>query len=59
MLPLVRTSGEPLSTTAFSNAARLLRGLVGVVEVPGRIYPGDEMKIVVYEHPSWLSRETG
>ncbi len=51
-------SGEALSTTVFSNAARLLRGLVGVVEVPGEIFPGDEVRIVVYEHPSWLQRET-
>ena len=51
-------SGEALSTTMFSNPARLTRGLVGVVEVPGDIFPGDEVKIVVYEHPSWLQRET-
>lgn len=49
-------SGNKLSTIAFSNAARLTRGLVGVVEVPGDIYAGDEVKIVVYEHPGWLSR---
>ncbi len=50
-------SGEPLSTTAFSNAARLSRGLVGVVDVPGEIFPGDNVKIIVYEHPGWLHRE--
>lgn len=49
-------SGEPLSTTSFSNAARLTRGLVGIVEVPGDIYPGDEVEVVMYEHPSWLER---
>ena len=49
-------SGEPLSPTAFSNAARLSRGLVGVVEVPGEVSPGDAVTIVVYEHPSWLRR---
>ena len=49
-------SGEPLSTTTFSNTARLLRGLVGVVEVSGDVFPGDEIKVVVYEHPTWLKR---
>jgi len=49
-------SGEKLSTTAFSNAARLTRGIVGVVEVVGDIFPGDEVTIVPYEHPSWLQR---
>mgnify|MGYP001811628603 CR=1 FL=1 len=51
-----RRSGDELSTTAFSNAARLTRGLVGVVEVPGDVYPGDEVTIVPYEHPPWLER---
>lgn len=49
-------SGEELSATAFSNAARLQRGLVGVVEVPGEIHSGDEVRIEVYEHPAWLKR---
>lgn len=49
-------SGEPLSTTLFSNAARLTRGLVGIVEVPGDIFPGDEVEVVLYEHPGWLER---
>ncbi len=50
------TSGERPSTTAFSDAARLTRGLVGVVEVAGEIQPGDEVTIVPYEHPGWLRR---
>ncbi len=50
-------NGEALTSTAFSNAARLNRGLVGVVEVPGDIYPGDEVTIIPYEHPSWLRRD--
>jgi MOSC domain-containing protein YiiM len=50
------TSGEPLTTTAFSSAARLSRGIVGVVEVPGEIFPGDEVTIELYEQPSWLLR---
>ena len=49
------TSGKPLSTTAFSKAARLNRGLVGVIETAGVINAGDEVTVVVYEHPSWLS----
>ena len=50
-------NGSPLTSTAFSNAARLNRGLVGVVDVAGDIYPGDEVTITPYEHPSWLERE--
>ena len=49
-------SGRPLKTTAFSNAARLSRGIVGVVEVPGEIFQGDEVTIELYEQPSWLVR---
>lgn len=50
------TSGRPLQNTAFSKAAKLTRGLVGVVEVAGIIKVGDEVQITPYEHPSWLSR---
>lgn len=49
-------SGDSLTTTAFSNAARLSRGIVGVVEVPGEIFPQDEVRIELYEHPAWLLR---
>jgi len=49
-------AGEKLSSTKFSNAARLSRGLVGVVDVPGDIQPGDEVTVVPYEHPGWLQR---
>jgi MOSC domain-containing protein YiiM len=49
-------SGEPLSSTAFSKAAKLSRGLVGVVEVSGVIKAGDEVQIELYETPSWLIR---
>ena len=48
-------SGKPVENTAFSKAAKLSRGLVGVVESPGAIRAGDEITVVVYEHPSWLS----
>jgi len=52
-------SGKPLSTISFSNTARLTRGLVGVVEVTGEIFPGDEVEVVLYEHPGWLERSVG
>jgi len=48
-------SGVPLSTTAFSKAAKLKRGVVGVIEAAGVINAGDEITIVVYEHPAWLA----
>ncbi len=52
-------SGEPLSTTAFSKAAKLKRGVVGVIEAAGVINAGDEVTIALYEHPSWLADSPG
>jgi MOSC domain-containing protein YiiM len=49
-------SGKLLENTMFSKASKLLRGVVGVVEVAGIINPGDEVEVIVYEHPSWLAR---
>jgi len=49
-------SGTPLENTKFSKASKLLRGVVGVVEVAGIINPGDEVEVILYEHPSWLAR---
>ncbi len=49
-------SGKELSSTAFSKAAKLTRGLVGVVEVAGTISAGDEVTVELYESPAWLSR---
>ncbi|MGI9263253.1 MAG: MOSC domain-containing protein, partial [Woeseiaceae bacterium] len=49
-------SGESPSLTAFSKAAKLSRGVVGVVEVPGPISAGDEVLVVIYEAPAWLRR---
>ena len=49
-------SGNPLSSTAFSKAAKLTRGIVGVVDVPGLIKTGDEVRVELYETPSWLLR---
>ena len=49
-------SGEALSSTAFSKAAKLTRGIVGSVEVAGAISAGDEVTVQVYETPAWLAR---
>lgn len=51
-------SGESPSTTAFSKAAKLTRGVVGVVEVSGAISAGDEVVVEIYETPAWLRRST-
>lgn len=48
--------GQALASTAFSKAAKLLRGVVGVVEVAGAISAGDEVLVEVYEPPAWLER---
>lgn len=49
-------TGESIENTDFPKAAKLTRGLVGVVEVPGTIQPGDTVEIRVYKHPAWLER---
>lgn len=49
-------SGEPLASTAFSKAAELTRGVVGVVEVPGTVSPGDDVTVELYATPAWLVR---
>ena len=51
-------SGKALSSTAFSKAAKLTRGVVGVVEVAGAISAGDEVTIEIYETPAWLIRSS-
>jgi len=51
-------SGEPLSSTAFSKAAKLIRGIVGSVEVAGTISAGDEVTVELYETPAWLARSS-
>ena len=53
-----RHSGKPLSSTAFSKAAKLTRGIVGVVEVGGAISAGDEVTVELYEAPAWLARSS-
>jgi len=49
-------SGAPLEQTAFSKAAKLNRGIVGVVEAAGQISAGDDVTVELYESPSWLAR---
>ena len=51
-------SGEPLSSTAFSKAAKLSRGVVGVIEVAGMINEGDEVTVILYATPKWLLRSS-
>ena len=49
-------SGKPLSDTAFSKAAKLSRGVVGVVEVAGQINAGDDVTVILYDSPTCLAR---
>jgi len=49
-------NGAPPDSTAFSKAAKLTRGIVGVVEVAGVITAGDEVTVDVYAPPAWLVR---
>ena len=49
-------SGKKLASTAFSKAAALTRGIVGVVEAAGVIRRGDEVRISIYATPAWLQR---
>lgn len=49
-------SGAAISDTAFSKAAKLNRGVVGVIEATGTINAGDEVTVELYETPSWLIR---
>lgn len=49
-------SGNPLESTTFSKAAKLTRGVVGVVEAAGAISAGDEVTVEIYETPAWLQR---
>jgi MOSC domain-containing protein YiiM len=49
-------SGNALSSTTFSKAAKLMRGVVGVVEAAGLISAGDEVTVEMYETPAWLKR---
>jgi MOSC domain-containing protein YiiM len=50
-------NGSAPDSTAFSRAATLKRGIVGVVEVPGTLSAGDEVAVEVYDTPAWLRRD--
>ena len=49
-------SGTPLQDTAFSQAAKFSRGIVGVVEVVGSISAGDEVLVEAELLPKWLRK---
>lgn len=46
--------GESPPRTAFPKAAKLKRGVVGVVDVAGEIRVGDDVTVSIYEPPAWL-----
>ena len=48
------TEGKPPPPTAFAKAAKLKRGVVGVVDVAGEIRVGDAVTVSLYRTPSWL-----
>jgi MOSC domain-containing protein YiiM len=49
-------AGQPIANTAFSQAAKFTRGVVGVVEVGGVIKAGDEVVVTPYQTPIWIAR---
>ncbi len=49
-----RSSGERVAPTAFSDSAKFLRGVVGVVEVAGDIAVGDDVTVTPEQLPKWL-----
>jgi len=51
-------SGQPLTDSAFSQAAKFSRGLVGVVELGGEIKLGDTVVVVLYQPPRWITRSS-
>lgn len=51
-----KSDGSALTDTDFSKAAKLTRGVVGIVDVPGTIRRGDSIEIDVYRVPAWLER---
>ena len=51
-------TGKQLSSTAFSKAAKLTRGVVGVVEVAGTVSEGEAVIVELYETPAWLLRSS-
>ena len=49
-------SGTPLTKLAFTQAAIFTRGLVGVIEVAGKINIGDEVIVNTYQPPIWMAK---
>lgn len=49
-------SGKALTATDFTKAAAFYRGLVGVVEVAGKINAGDEVTVIIYQAPRWITK---
>ncbi|MDA0707131.1 MAG: MOSC domain-containing protein [Proteobacteria bacterium] len=47
-----KSNGRPLTSIAFSKAAKLTRGIVGVVEAAGTIRAGDVVTVVYYNPPA-------
>lgn len=47
-----KADGRPLTSTAFSKAAKLSRGVVGVVEAAGLIRAGDVVTVIPYKPPA-------
>jgi MOSC domain-containing protein YiiM len=56
-----RIQGEAhdVAATAFPKAAKLTRGVVGVVEAAGTVSAGDDVTVTIYEPPAWLARSDG
>ena len=50
-------NGNVLDETLFLQVAKYLRGLVGVVEVPGMIHKNDKFLIIPYTSPRWAKNQ--
>ena len=50
-------NGNVLDETLFLQVAKYLRGLVGVVEVPGMIHKNDEFLIIPHTPPRWAKNQ--
>jgi MOSC domain-containing protein YiiM len=51
---LTAASGSPIADDAFISASKFSRGLVGVVEVPGFLAPGESIEVYPERLPKWL-----
>lgn len=54
----IQGAAHGVAETAFPKAAKLTRGVVGVVEAAGLISAGDVVDVTLYETPAWLVRST-